>query len=101
MELHVVQIPADLLRAGRPVPLDRVGVEPALTRRAVARDVVAEAGLLVARPARAGAAVHGAPLPVEPLHVLHDVDLTDAWPVPPVAAIRCTQHPKRRPVPAS
>src|SRR6185369_2040622 len=96
--LDAVDVPADLLRRGAAVPLDRVGVEGALQRRVEAAAVVADAVLLVARPARRAAAVQRAPHGVDALHVLHDVDFADAGPVPVVAEVGRAQHPERWPV---
>src|SRR5439155_5605070 len=99
VELHAVEVPAQLLRVGGPVPLHRVRVEVTLAGGPVARHVVAAAGVLVARPARAHSTVEGGPLPVDAVDVLHDVDLADAGPVPQVAPVRRAEHPERRPVP--
>src|SRR6266498_4301022 len=99
VEVDPVQVPLEGLGAGRAVPLHRVGVEARLAGGPRAGDVVAPADGLVAGPARSDAAVERGPLPVHPLDVLHDVDLADARPVPPVAAVGGTEHPERRPVP--
>src|SRR5207248_3346854 len=99
VEVDAVEEPLERLRIAALVPFQGVGVEPALAARRGADPLTADAGLLVADTARAGAAVHRRPLVVDALDVLHDVELTDARPVPPVAPVRRTEHPERRPVP--
>ncbi len=98
MELDPVQVEAHLLGAGAAVPLHAVGVEAALAGAGRAGLLPADAVLLVAGAARAGATVHRGPLVVDALDVLHDVDLADARPVPPVAAVLVAEHPERGPV---
>ena len=51
-----------------------------------------------AAPGAGDAAVQDVVGPVQPLDVLHDVELADPWPGPPVGAIGAAEHPEGRPV---
>src|SRR5205814_8837605 len=62
VEVDAVEEPLERLRIAALVPFQGVGVEPALAARRGADPLTADAGLLVADPARAGAAVHRRPL---------------------------------------
>src|SRR5581483_10335633 len=92
VELHAVEVEADDLRAHTAVPLQAVGVEAGLAGGTGAGALAADPGELVARAARGDTAVHRRPVVVDPLDVLHDVQLADAGPVPVVAAERCAEH---------
>src|SRR5690606_25930607 len=98
VEVTVVEVEADLLHTGRAVPLQPVGVESGLAGGALTGGRTADAAVLVAGAAGRGAAVHGGEHRVHALRVLHDVELADRGPVPPVAAVGGAQHPARRPV---
>src|SRR5690606_27986297 len=78
--VHAVDVPAQFV--ARVVPLEPVSVEVARARRAEARAGGADAVGLVARAALLDAAVQHAPHLVEPVDVLHDVELADPRPVP-------------------
>src|SRR5690606_19990166 len=76
-----VHIPAQLVRGDAGVPLERVGVEIARARAARTGPAVADAVELVAGSARGDSAVEYAPDLVEPVDVLHHVELATAGPV--------------------
>ncbi len=98
VELLSVHVPAQLVGADATVPLEAVGVHGRLAARAGAGPVGADAGRLVAGPAGVHAAVQDAPHRVDPVDVLHDVELAGAGPVPVVAPVRRAQRPEGRPV---
>src|SRR5262249_48835887 len=94
VELHPVEVEADGLRLDAAVPLQAVGVEASLAGGTGARPLAADAAELVTRAAGGDPAVHGRPLVVQALDVLHDVQLTDAGPVPVVAPVGGAEHPE-------
>lgn len=98
VELLAVHVPAQLVGADAAVPFEAVGVHRRLAGRPRAGAVGADPVGLVARPARVGAAVQDAPDRVEPVDVLHDVELADRRPVLVVPPVRGSQGPERRPV---
>src|SRR5690606_34962561 len=71
----VVDVPAQLLGGDAAVPLEPVGVHPGLAGRAGAGAGRADAVALVAGTARVRPAVQDAPHRVDPVDVLHDVEL--------------------------
>ena len=102
--LRTVEVPAHLVDRAGGVPLEPVRVEALLTRghqaggAIVERIAVVDAFGFVARGLAPFPAVQDVVGPVEALDVLHDVDLADAGPRPPVGAVGAPEHPERGPV---